>query len=482
MRRVIAVVLPAVLILGAAMAALAALSVNAPERSETITPFYTLHSPIVITGDAGFTAANGVTGGAGTPSNPYTISGWTISAATQAGIVIEQTTAHFKITNVNVHDGNITNAGIELNHVGNAKVSESVLVNNTIGIVVFQSNATVIENNTARLNVGVGIQVSNSTGVIIARNTLVNNLIGLDVSNSTRIRVSDNAAAKSIIGMSLLNDDNCTVDENSLLNNTFGLVLQMTNDTTLSRNLIVKSQSAGIFLFAQCINNTVTANAVRNTTGFGMLIDVSSDKNTMFNNNFHNGTVVPQALDNNETNEWNKTYPTGGNFWSDYTGIDKMSGPGQDIPGADGIGDTPYLLSGTGLAMDHYPLMAPKSLSLPPIALFTFTENVSVSLRMDFDASLSYDPDNEPLEYSWDSTNSGTFTAWSTSSNASFTYPQPGDYIVILQVKDPSGHVSSQTLTVSVGTTVIPEFATILVPVVAGIAIIFAFGRLRRKA
>ena len=52
---------------------------------------YTVHDPIHIDGDADFTAANGVTGGSGTASDPYIIEGWDIDATTAHGIWIEET-------------------------------------------------------------------------------------------------------------------------------------------------------------------------------------------------------------------------------------------------------------------------------------------------------------------------------------------------------------------------------------------------------
>jgi hypothetical protein len=45
----------------------------------------------------------------------------------------------------------------------------------------------------------------------------------------------------------------------------------------------------------------------------------------------------------------------GGNLWSDYQGRDEMQGPGQNVPGKDGFGDTPYKISES--AKDEYPVM-----------------------------------------------------------------------------------------------------------------------------
>src|SRR6266566_7675022 len=66
---------------------------------------YTPHAPISIIGDSGFTLPNGVTGGGGTSSDPYMISGWDIEVPTSGGstIEIQNTTANFVITNVYLH-------------------------------------------------------------------------------------------------------------------------------------------------------------------------------------------------------------------------------------------------------------------------------------------------------------------------------------------------------------------------------------------
>ena len=41
-------------------------------------------------------------------------------------------------------------------------------------------------------------------------------------------------------------------------------------------------------------------------------------------------------------NDWDNGYPSGGNYWSVYSGVDNNHGINQDIPGSDGIGDTPH--------------------------------------------------------------------------------------------------------------------------------------------
>ncbi len=97
------------------------------------------------------------------------------------------------------------------------------------------------------------------------------------------------------------------------------------------------------------INNTVISN-----WEVGIWPRINSDYNLIYHNTvINNGN---NAIDDGENNSWDNGYPSGGNYWGDYTGDDFYYGPLQDIPGPDGIGDEIYLISG-GNNQDNYPLM-----------------------------------------------------------------------------------------------------------------------------
>jgi hypothetical protein len=81
----------------------------------------------------------------------------------------------------------------------------------------------------------------------------------------------------------------------------------------------------------------------------------NSNSNLIYHNNLIDN--IKPAYDDTDTNQWDNDYPSGGNYWSGYMEEDHYSGPDQDILGSDGIGDTPYCLSGGSLLLGYYHAM-----------------------------------------------------------------------------------------------------------------------------
>ena len=97
---------------------------------------------------------------------------------------------------------------------------------------------------------------------------------------------------------------------------------------------------------------------------------------TVHHNSFYEGGYGTAADDGPE-NLWDDGYPSGGNYWYDYAGIDLFSGPNQDVPGGDGIGDTPYVIDAD--SADRYPLMRPVDMAPPTVAVTSHTNGQWVS-------------------------------------------------------------------------------------------------------
>ena len=161
------------------------------------------------------------------------------------------------------------------------------------------------------------------------------------------------------------------------------------------RDCIIKNQSRwGINIHDRSKYNTVSNCSICNISGIFSGIELSSNNNTITNcnfignknygitandinnsiyhNNFFNNTKNAQDRGNNI---WDNGYPSGGNYWDDYEGSDDYCGVNQDIPGNDGIGDTPYNISG-GDNQDRYPLMIPWGTITPEITNVSNTPNI----------------------------------------------------------------------------------------------------------
>jgi parallel beta-helix repeat protein len=101
----------------------------------------------------------------------------------------------------------------------------------------------------------------------------------------------------------------------------------------------------GIYLYSS-YSNSISGNNITNN-GYGIYLYFLSSYSGIFHNNFINNGQQVYSLDS--VNVWDDGYPSGGNYWSDYVGV--------DVDG-DGIGDTPYIIDADN--RDRYPLMEPR--------------------------------------------------------------------------------------------------------------------------
>ena len=247
------------------------------------------HAPIIINGNADFTAANGVTGGTGAASDPYVIAGWDINVSQSPwhgqyyngpypGIGISDTDAHFVIRNVNIYGLECTCDGASAIDIDFINVTNAVVEGSTLAY----SNQAIF--------------VWGSENLIVTGNSLSNEQVP-GVTASACMQVSG------------------------------------------SMDVVVSGNT-----FAQC------------PTG-GLWVDSSNI--LVYHNNFLQG-----AVDGNLRSQdlWDNGYPSGGNYWASYTGVDDCSGSQQNVcTGPDGIGDTPYTFTTwqSVVGQDGYPLMKP---------------------------------------------------------------------------------------------------------------------------
>jgi hypothetical protein len=123
-------------------------------------------------------------------------------------------------------------------------------------------------------------------------------------------------------------------------------------NNTICRNCLA-TNAAGVRLYYSNLNEVFLNNIT--DSDVGVAIQYSQD-NMFYSSNFMNNTQQV-SISVGCANAWDSGYPSGGNYWSDYTGSDCRNGQSQNLAGCDGIGDTPNVIDSSN--RDNYPLMKP---------------------------------------------------------------------------------------------------------------------------
>jgi len=201
-------------------------------------------------------------------------------------------------------------------------------------------------------------------GLMNCTNITVSNLhdvSGILIAFTTNSLISQNKIENSDLGIKIWRGSNNSIVANYLTGNEFGLSIHQSASNNVYWNNI-SNNNQGISLSGPSGNN-IFRNIISNNRN-GLYLDWS-DNNTIYNNNFINNTrhfydttenVFPW-LAPSSNHHWNQTYPIGGNYWSNFTGVDLKSGENQNLTGSDGIIDTPYNLYANNT--DGYPLADP---------------------------------------------------------------------------------------------------------------------------
>ncbi len=239
----------------------------------------------------------------------------------------------------NISHNSILGIGIYGDGAYSNHVSENRIFNNDKGIHVYNPSTPITRSSSAHIlshnfifNNSVGILLSvvdkgEIKGVNISSSRIYENDIGIELNSNAE-------------GITNITISNCTIEENRLGVSGLGL---------------------GSSFYK--VRNYIFYNNITNNTQFGISF-TGSQNNLIHHNNFIGNGISAQVNDDSGLNFWNDTYPSGGNFWSGYTGFDNMSGQAQNQSDSDGFGDTPYIIDNS--SQDNYPRMVPVNIVVVP--------------------------------------------------------------------------------------------------------------------
>jgi hypothetical protein len=243
------------------------------------------------------------------------------------------------------------------------------------------------------------------------------------------------------------------------MNNYQGIVFaEYATEMMISENNITEN-SVGVYVEGSF--NIICKNIIANNTECGL--SLFGGENIIYHNCFVNNTCQADVSSYWQGNFWDTGYPSGGNYWSDYDGIDDTSGPGQDQPGSDGIGDTPYFICENNV--DRYPFIRPEFPTTPigkPFVILSASSNI---VKEDVEnvvfTAIAYDFNGYIESYFFDY-GDGHESGWVSDSSISWTYSSPGEYKARVKVRDDDGIESDWSYPVNITVTSINKPIAIL--------------------
>lgn len=246
---------------------------------------------------------------------------------------------------------NVTISGFKvINGECGIKTIEDWLINHvTIRDLIITSNGNV---GTTDFRGGIVIKNGHTTGAfhIIEDCIISDNYVGIIAYRFPKsiIRNCEFFGNENYV-MDIRYTSGVLIADNEFHHNQSVMYLNGLTNTIIEKNYIYSNPGTAMQFSLGANFNIIRDNIIYdNGAGINMKAKWMERGNKIYHNDLIKNTL--QAFDGGKypgLNIWDNGYPDGGNYWSDYSGVD------LDF---DGIGDTPYVFEGN---QDRYPLMHP---------------------------------------------------------------------------------------------------------------------------
>lgn len=377
--------------------------------------------------------------GSGTASDPYVIGGFSITGGQNMdGINVWDTDAYFVIRNY-VYTGADGQGGVSIVNVSNGAVEGCTFTNG--GISSFFVTNLLIEDNVftgGGIELGFGwvggSDIEGTSNVTIRGNTIQGSpYSGIDVDSTRALTILGNEISDSRHrAVAIQRSRDVLVSDNNLSGGESGVYSFDTQGLTVVANRIADFNVSGLEVMTDDYYNDYA--------------DVLVHHNNFFKCSFKDWTIQGRA-----GFSLSLEYPWGGNYWSNNSAPDLLSGPGQNLTGPDGISDAPFNV--TNSVKDPYPLAEPFVRAGSPIAPVAAAAvmpplgNPNSTFTLDADRTWDERHPATDLQYRWDFGGDGVWDiGWSAEPRQYHNYAGAGNETVILEARNSDGLTDLTTI------------------------------------